>query len=120
MDNPPKNLQAYIDEQRKQKDVEGGCLSLMDGLLKLRVETDKKMHGENDDDDEDEDEDSTKIRMGRIRHCGQKVQMTTTQIVADGYIRQGKKSWMRRRKKAVSGKKAEEAAKAKRKNIGGG
>ena len=31
----------------------------MDGLLKLRVETDK-MHGENDDDDEDEDEDSTK------------------------------------------------------------
>ena len=116
MDNPPKNLQAYIDEEKRKTDVEGGgVLSLMDGLLKLRVDTDKKQNGENDDDDEDEDEDSTKNKDGTYKPLRPESADDDNPDSGGWVYSPRQKSWMRRRKKAVKGKKDEGAAKAKEK-----
>lgn len=114
---PPKNLQAYIDEEKRKTDVEGGgVLSLMDGLLKLRVDTDKKQNGENDDDDEDEDEDSTKNKDGTYKPL--RPESADDDNPDSGgwvYSPRQKKLDEEKKKRAVKGKKDEGAAKAKEK-----
>ena len=114
---PPKNLQAYIDEQRKKTDVEGGgALSLMDGLLKLRVDTDKAENDENDDDGEDSDEDSTQNKDGTYKPL--RPESSNDEDPNSGgwvYSPRQKKIDEEKKKKAASDKKGEEAAKEKEK-----
>ena len=92
----------------------------MDGLLKLRVETDKKMHGENDDDDEDEDEDSTKNKDGTYKALRPESANDDDPNSGGWVYSPRQKSWMRRRKKGRQWQKGRRSGEGERKNIGGG